>query len=163
LLELLLSLRSLPIREKFLLVERRPLNYESHRPRRQTAGEDSEGTDTDQSDATPYSAWKCGGLWSSKNILMTMPKNRLISGTGGLLAQDREQLFGLLAGYLEVQGVRAEIDLVVPDQFAGRADPDLREDGIIVPAGEDAFAYQVRKVNRPGSSIVEGQCQAIGL
>src|SRR3972149_11901353 len=93
---------------------------------------------------------------------MTMPKNLLISGTGGLVAQRGEHLFRLLARYLEVQGVRAEVDLVAPDKLAGRADPDLRKSSTIVPTGEDPLASQVRKVGRPGMSIVEGQFQAIG-
>ncbi len=49
----------------------------------------------------------------------TIPsKNRLISGTGRLMAQRGEHLFWFLARYLEVQGVRAEIDLVAPDKLA---------------------------------------------
>jgi|GEM_PF-4887046 hypothetical protein len=29
---------------------------------------------------SPYSAWKCGGLWSLKYIRITIPKNRVTSG-----------------------------------------------------------------------------------
>lgn len=68
-MRLLLCLRPLPVRKEFLLMERRPLDHESHRP--------------------------------------TMPKNRLISGTGGLLTQSGEDVFRLFARDLEVEGVRA--------------------------------------------------------
>jgi hypothetical protein len=40
-------------------------------------------------------------------VLITMPKNRLISGMGGLLAQRGEGVFWLFARDLEVEGIRA--------------------------------------------------------
>jgi hypothetical protein len=50
--EFLLNLRPLSVGEEFLLVDPRPLDHEADRPRRQTAGEDREGADIDQSKVT---------------------------------------------------------------------------------------------------------------
>jgi len=35
-----------------------------------------------RAEVDPYVAWKCGTGWSVKNMRMTIPKNRAISGTG---------------------------------------------------------------------------------
>ncbi|MDM8006884.1 MAG: hypothetical protein QUV05_12150 [Phycisphaerae bacterium] len=51
-------------------------------------------------------------------ILMTMPRNRLISGLCRLAAQGSENIFRLLAAYLQMEGIWAEVHLVAPDQFA---------------------------------------------
>jgi hypothetical protein len=94
---------------------------------------------------------------------MTMPKKRLISGMGRLVAKHGKEILRFLARYLEVEGVRAEIDPVVPDEFAGRADPYLFEGAMITPQGEDTFTGQVGKVHRPGNPIVKLQIQDISL
>jgi hypothetical protein len=51
--------------------------------------------------------------------VMTAPKNRLISDIGGLAAKCGEYIFRFPAGQLEVERIRAEIDLIAPHQFAG--------------------------------------------
>jgi len=38
-----------------------------------------------------------------------------------LLTQDGEQVFWFLASNLQVQGVRAQVDLITPGKFAGCA------------------------------------------
>jgi hypothetical protein len=43
----------------------------------------------------------------SKNILMVIPKKRLISGTGRLLPQRREEIFRFFTRQSEIKGIRA--------------------------------------------------------
>lgn len=39
--------------------------------------------------AAPYAAWKWGGAWSSKYMLMTIPKKRLSVGMGSRRSRTR--------------------------------------------------------------------------
>jgi hypothetical protein len=97
----------------------------------------------------------------SKNILMTMPKKRLISGMGRLTAQCGKKFFRFLTRYFKVKGIRAQINLVAPDEFTGRADSNLSKNMAIAPQSEYAFSDQIREVYRPENSVVKRQFQAI--
>ena len=99
----------LPVGEKFMLMERRPLDHESHRARRQPTGEDGQVADIDQGKVAAVLGVEVRRVVIVKEHLdlMTMPKNRLISGTSGLVPQGGKDVFRRLARYLEVEGVRA--------------------------------------------------------
>lgn len=56
--------------------------------------------------------------WSSKNILMTMPKNLEISGTSRLQLEAGKRFFGLLSGDLHIEGIGTKINPVSPSQFS---------------------------------------------
>ncbi len=74
-----------------------------------------------------------------------------------------ENVFRLLAGHFKVKRIRTEIDLVAPNQFTGRTNPNVLECRTIVPQGENTLASQIRQVDRPGYSVVEFQFQAVTL
>lgn len=61
---------------------------------------------------------KMWGTMVLKEHLDHDAENRLISGMGSLAPQCGEDVLWLLSCYLEVQGVRAQINLVVPDKFS---------------------------------------------
>jgi hypothetical protein len=98
-----------------------------------------------------------------KEHLDEYPKETEDSGTGGLVLQAGENLFRLLAPCFQIQGVRAEINLISPGKLAERTDPNLLKSMMIAPQGENAFTNQVGKVHNSRHSIVKGQFQAITL
>lgn len=58
----------------------------------------------------------------------------------GELAQLRKEFFWPLAGELQVEGIRAKIDLIVPHQLTAGANVNPLECFVIIPEGKDALA-----------------------
>jgi hypothetical protein len=65
--------RTLPSRAKLLLVEGRPLGANPIARGGNLPERTARLSIAIRASCSPYSAWKCGGTWSAKNILMTMP------------------------------------------------------------------------------------------
>jgi len=114
LLQFLLSPRLIPVGEEFLAVECGPLDHESNHPGRQAAGEDGQIANIDQSNLATVFCVEMRRVMIVKEHLDDDAEKRLISGMGCLVAQGGEDVFRLPSRCFEVQGVRAEIDFVLP-------------------------------------------------
>jgi hypothetical protein len=86
LLEFLPRSGPIPVGEKLPLMKRRPLDHKTCYARRQPSGKHGQCSNIDQRKVIAIFRVKVRWIVSSKNILMTMPKKRLISGMGGLVA-----------------------------------------------------------------------------
>ncbi len=65
---------------------------------------------------------------------------------GMFAAQRREEVFGLLAGDLEVKRVWIKIYTVFPDELARGTDTNLLKSIYIPPCSEHAFSNKVGKI-----------------
>lgn len=62
-------------------------------------------------------------------------------------SQCRKQVFRLFAGYLQIDGVRAQVDLIAPGELVARADVNGAKLAGVVPKREHTLACQVRQID----------------
>jgi hypothetical protein len=94
-----------------------------------------------------------------------MPKKVLSVGMGGMLfAQIGEQIFGLLAGDLQPEGIGAKIELTRPSQDAALlTNGCTAEVSVVFPRCEDTLACLGRKIHFACDAVIEAQPNTIAV
>ena len=69
------------------------------------------------------------------------------TGMNGRLSETREYLFRFLSGDLHVQGIRAEIHVIAPTNFAACTDRDLLEGTLVVPQIKNTLADEMGQIH----------------
>jgi hypothetical protein len=94
-----------------------------------------------------------------------MPKKLLSVGMGGMLfAQIGEQIFRLLAGDLQPEGIGAQIKLARPCQDSALlADGCTAKERVVAPRRKNTFTYMCGKIHFSFGTVFETQPDAIAV
>ncbi len=69
--------------------------------------------------------------------------------------------FWLLAGELQVKGIRAEVEIARPLGVTDFGETDLLENARFQPGSEDAFACVIRQIDDPAGAVLIAKEQLV--